>query len=79
MLVNHLGRKSGAACRVPVWGFRTPEGFIIALTYCSEADWVRNVLAAGRCDIEYRNRRMMLTDPALVVADPREQPLPGII
>ncbi len=79
VLVHHTGRKSGATYQVPVWGFRTPEGFIIALTYGPEADWVRNVLAAGRCDVEYRNRRMTLTDPILVDADPREQPLPGVI
>lgn len=78
-LVNHTGRKSGSAYRTPVWGFPTPAGFTIVLTYGPGADWVRNVLAAGRCDIVYRNRAITLTDPTLIDADPRTQPLPGIL
>ena len=79
MLVSHTGRKSGAAYQTPVFGFPTPDGFIIALTYGPGADWVRNVLAAGRCDVVYRNRKITLTGPTLVDADPRTQPLPGVI
>lgn len=79
MLVRHKGRKSGTTYQTPVFGFLTADGFIIALTYGPGADWVRNVLAAGGCEVEYRNRRMTLTDPALVAEDPRTQPLPGII
>jgi hypothetical protein len=29
--------------------FRAPEGFLIALTYGRESEWVRNVVAAGVC------------------------------
>lgn len=80
MLVSHTGRKSGKTYQTPVFGFPTADGFIIiALTYGPEADWVRNVLAAGRCDVTYRSRRITLTDPALLDADPRAQPLPGVI
>ncbi len=83
LLLTHTGRTSGKEYQTPVCGFRTDAGFIIALTYGREADWVRNVLAAGGCDVEYRNRRLTLTDPTLVVTDPHEQPheqpLPGAI
>lgn len=78
-LVNHTGRKSGSAYQTPVWGFPTPDGFAIVLTYGPGADWVRNVLAAGRADIVYRNRAITLTDPTLIDADPRTQPLPEIL
>jgi hypothetical protein len=36
--------------------FRSPDGFVIALTYGPDRDWVRNVLAAGGCTIEWRGR-----------------------
>ncbi len=79
LLLTHTGRTSGKEYQTPVCGFQTDAGFIIALTYGREADWVRNVLAVGRCEVMYRNRRMNLTEPRLVNADPREQPLPGAI
>ena len=79
VLVTHVGRTSGTVRETPVWGFPTPDGFIIALTYGPNADWVRNVLAAGRCDVVYRNRVVSLSDPALRDADPGTQPLPAVI
>jgi F420H(2)-dependent quinone reductase len=46
-ILTHVGRKSGRVYRTPVNVFRTPEGFLIALTYGRESEWVRNVVAAG--------------------------------
>jgi deazaflavin-dependent oxidoreductase (nitroreductase family) len=76
-IVVHTGRRSGREYRTPVNAFRDGEGYIIALTYGAEADWVRNVLAAGRCELLTRGRRVALAHPRLV-ADPsrRWAPLP---
>ena len=49
-ILTHVGRKSGRVYRTPVNVFRVPEGFLIALTYGRESEWVRNVLAAGGCE-----------------------------
>jgi len=38
---------------------------VIALTYGSDADWVRNVLAAGGCELESRRRHYQLGAPRL--------------
>jgi hypothetical protein len=38
---------------------------VIALTYGSSADWVRNVLAAGGCELESRRRHYQLGAPRL--------------
>jgi len=38
---------------------------VIALTYGSGADWVRNVLAAGGCELESRRRHYQLGAPRL--------------
>src|SRR5689334_2336121 len=46
-IVVHRGRRTGVEYRTPVNVFRTPGGFNIALTYGRDADWVRNVMAAG--------------------------------
>ena len=45
-ILTHVGRKSGRVYRTPVNVFRAPEGFLIALTYGRESEWVKNVLAA---------------------------------
>ena len=42
--------------------FREPNGFLIALTYGRECEWVRNVLAAGGCQLETR-RVSIVHDP----------------
>jgi hypothetical protein len=53
-ILTHVGRKSGRVCRTPVNVFRAPEGFLIALTYGRDSEWVRNVVAAGACQLETR-------------------------
>jgi deazaflavin-dependent oxidoreductase (nitroreductase family) len=76
-VVQHLGRKSGHAYRTPINVFRRDGVYIIALTYGSQGDWVKNVLAAGRCELETRGRRVLLCRPR-VVTDARQSwaPLP---
>lgn len=39
-ILTHVGRKSGKVYRTPVNVFRAPEGFLIALTYGRESEWV---------------------------------------
>jgi deazaflavin-dependent oxidoreductase (nitroreductase family) len=64
-IVEHRGRKSGARYRTPMMAFPREGGFVLALTYGPETDWVRNVQAAGGCTLEYGRRRIDLTDPEL--------------
>src|SRR6266700_6084705 len=60
-ILTHVGRKSGRVYRTPVNVFRVPEGFLIALTYGRESEWVKNVLAAGGCELETRGARYLLS------------------
>jgi deazaflavin-dependent oxidoreductase (nitroreductase family) len=62
-IVSHVGRRSGRAYRTPVNVFREGEQYVFALTYGPDADWVRNVLAAGGCRLETRGRTVELRDP----------------
>ena len=50
--VLHRGRATGVQHRTPVWAFHTDRGFLIALTYGEDSDWVQNVAAAGSCRLE---------------------------
>ena len=77
-LVVHRGRKSGREYRTPVNVFRSDDGFVIALTYGAEADWVRNVLAAGGCVLITRGRRHALTAPR-VTHDESRRLVPALV
>jgi hypothetical protein len=46
--------------------FRSGEGYVIALTYGAESEWVQNVLAAGGCEVIMHGRCHRLTAPAIV-------------
>lgn len=72
-VVVHRGRKSGREFRTPVNLFRRRDGFVLALTYGSDADWVRNVVAAGGCEVITRRRRYRVTDPQLYVDEDRSE------
>lgn len=75
-VVVHRGRRSGNTFRTPVNVFRKDGGFLIALTYGSDSDWVKNVLAAGGCEFETRGKRYELTSPRLF-RDESRQGVPG--
>jgi deazaflavin-dependent oxidoreductase (nitroreductase family) len=77
-VVYHRGRKSGREFHIPVNVFRTSDGYVIALTYGSGADWVKNVLAAGGCELVTRRQRFTLTEPRLYV-DKQAKAMPGFV
>ncbi|OIN79476.1 nitroreductase family deazaflavin-dependent oxidoreductase [Mycobacterium malmoense] len=77
-VVIHRGRKSGRTFRTPLWAFRRHNGFVIALTYGPGTDWVRNVLAAGGCELQTRRRRYQLGAP-VVFRDENATDMPAFI
>lgn len=77
-IVRHVGRRSGRLHRSPVNMFRSGERYVIALTYGADAQWVRNVVAAGGCEVETRGRRIRLVDPE-IVRDPRGRLVPAFV
>ena len=74
-VVIHRGRKSGRIYETPVNVFREGEAYLFFLTYGSDAQWVKNILAAGSCSLETRGRVVQLVDPELVT-DPELRPAP---
>ena len=75
-IVMHVGRRSGRVHRSPVNLFRAGDRYVIALTYGADSQWVRNVMAAGRCEVETRGRIVKLRDPELV-HDPQRTLVPA--
>jgi len=74
-ILTHVGRKSGNVYRTPINVFRASNGFIIALTYSSQSEWVKNVLAAGGCQLQTRGKKYQLSAPN-VMRDPTRQRFP---
>jgi len=62
-LVVHRGRRSGREYQTPVNVFPADDGFIIALTYGADTDWVKNVQAAGGCELRTRGRVFRVGSP----------------
>lgn len=62
-LVVHRGRRSGRTYQTPVNVFAAGDGYVFALTYGPETDWVKNIVAAGGCELRTRGRVIRLTAP----------------
>jgi deazaflavin-dependent oxidoreductase (nitroreductase family) len=79
--VCHRGRRSGRSYRTPVKLFRHGDRYLISLPYGPDSDWVRNVVAAGGCELRTRGRTIRLADPRVfrdpgLAAAPRPVRLP---
>ena len=55
-IVNHRGRRSGRRYRTPILAFPTETGFVFALTYGRDVDWVRNLMASDNGRLEYKGK-----------------------
>src|SRR5260370_24326023 len=73
-ILRHVGRKSRKVYRTPVNVFRTPDGFLIALTYGRESEWVKNVMAARRRRL-VTLREWAHPSPPTTLHDPPHAPL----
>ena len=77
-VVIHRGRRSGRIYETPVNVFRRGDGYVVALTYGAGADWVRNVLTAGVCDLITHGRRMRVV-VSHIQHDEQLLPVPTIV
>jgi len=65
-LIRHTGRRSGREYATPIWAVPTAEGIVVSLPFGEGADWLKNVLAAGRATIETRGETWTVTHPEVV-------------
>jgi deazaflavin-dependent oxidoreductase (nitroreductase family) len=76
-MLSYTGRRSGRVYHTPINVFRRGNEYAFALTYGPDVEWLKNVLAAGRAELETGGRIVRLIDPRRV-HDPtrRLMPLP---
>jgi deazaflavin-dependent oxidoreductase (nitroreductase family) len=77
-ILRYRGRKTGRPYRTPMNVFRRGDHWVFALTYGSDVQWVKNVLAAGSCEIETRGRVIVLGRPE-IVTDPTRRLVPRVV
>lgn len=68
-IVNHVGRTSGRRFRNPVSAFPLGDGYVIAVLYGLESQWVRNVMAADSFILRTKGRDHVLEGPEIIGSD----------
>jgi deazaflavin-dependent oxidoreductase (nitroreductase family) len=62
-VIRHVGRRSGKSYETTIMVWPLRDGFVIALTYGSEVDWYRNILAAEHCTLLWHGRVYTVEKP----------------
>ena len=75
-ILSYTGRRTGRTYRTPINVLRRGDQYVFVLTYGSaETQWVKNILAAGGCEMRRMGRDVRLVEPELIV-DPTLSLLP---
>jgi deazaflavin-dependent oxidoreductase (nitroreductase family) len=76
-IVRHVGRTTGRPYETPVDAVPTEDGFVIALPYGPNTDWLKNVLTSRSATIVHEGRTYRVGRPEVVstsVAEPLFSP-----
>lgn len=65
-VIRHVGRTSGNGYETPVNAVATEDGFVIALPYGLNTDWLKNVLASGSATIVHEGDTTKVDHPEIV-------------
>jgi deazaflavin-dependent oxidoreductase (nitroreductase family) len=77
-ILEYRGRASGKAYRTPMNVFRRGDEYVFALTYGADVQWVKNIVAAGKCGLVTRGGTIRLIEPRLV-HDPARSLMPPVV
>lgn len=77
-VLTHRGRKTGRTYQTPINVFRRGDDYYFFLTYGSDVQWVKNVVAAGSCSLKTRGHVVELMEPELIT-DPELRPAPHVV
>ena len=67
--VRHVGRRSGRPYVTPVSARRSGDVILIPLTFGNQSDWVRNIVASGRCSVRLDGQDYEATEPRFLSRD----------
>jgi deazaflavin-dependent oxidoreductase (nitroreductase family) len=76
-VIRHVGRTTGRPYETPVQAVVTDDGFVIALPYGPNTDWLKNVLANQSATVVHEGNTYDVDQPKVVpmsVAAPRFAP-----
>ena len=76
-IVRHVGRRSGKLYETPIIVSPVKDGFVIELTYGSDVDWHKNVLAAGGCMIVWHGKEYVINKIEPLDADTGRSAFPS--
>jgi deazaflavin-dependent oxidoreductase (nitroreductase family) len=76
-VIQHRGRKSGRQYETVVNAYRKRRVLAILLGH-GNADWVKNVMAAGEADVRLFGRDLRITNPRVLPAGADADGLPWI-
>lgn len=65
-VIRNRGRVSGKDYQTPVGAVVSDDGFVIALPYGTQSNWVRNVLAAGSATLVHEGHTYAVDRPQIV-------------
>ncbi len=77
-ILRYRGRKTGKLYRTPMNVFRRGDGYVFALTYGPEVQWVKNIMASGELDLRTMGRDIHLVEPERF-SDPTRRVMPALI
>ncbi len=78
-LLRHVGRRSGKTYEIPIMVWRVEDGFVIALTYGPQVDWLRNLQAAGQGSLLWHKQEYVFQKPEFIDAKTALPALPPLI
>ncbi|MBV8178073.1 MAG: nitroreductase family deazaflavin-dependent oxidoreductase [Mycobacterium sp.] len=65
-LLTHVGRRSNKTYQTPLGARPYGDGFVVSLSYGSQTDWCRNVMAARTCNLTWRGQSYELEQPEII-------------
>ena len=65
-VIYHRGRRSGRSYATPLCARPVADGFVIPITFGEQANWFRNVQAAGGCVILWKGANYALLGPEVI-------------
>jgi deazaflavin-dependent oxidoreductase (nitroreductase family) len=65
-LLSHVGRRSGRTYQTSLGACAYGDGFLLPLGHGPQTDWYQNVMAAGSCELAWKERTYQLDRPELI-------------
>jgi deazaflavin-dependent oxidoreductase (nitroreductase family) len=65
-VIEHRGRRSGRTYATTVAARPATDGFLVPMAFGTQADWFRNVQAAGGCIIRWNGGAHAVVEPEII-------------